>query len=352
MNWLMNNQIADMYGPYFLVIFTILTGGAVFFAWQNRLRIESRQPPLPVPDQVNPYQIGYLRGGTAEVIRIAVCELVTKGWIRQTLSSGANTNVHSIRFEAVDPKPETPLNDPVLQVVYEYFQKPQAPDSIFLSTVPEKLALPLEKWDRWMETEELTPSPASRFNINFGMFFLIFALALLAVYKLSVAMIKGHYNVLFLTILLNLAVVLILIVGMPRKLTRRGRNYLRDLQAAYRPLLQHKNWEATAIKQDAGDDWKSRSSTSTDLALASMGIFGIMALKGSEFDPVYRAYQQSSYYPSSCGASFIGFGCGSGSHVAADGGSSGGDSGGGGGDGGGAGGGGCGGGGCGGCGGS
>src|SRR5262245_38132446 len=86
MDWLLDNPVANMYGPKFLLLYV---GLAVFTILACRLAIRGSDPtknlpPLPVPSNPDPYEIAYLRGGENEVTRLIIFNLIQRKYLKTT----------------------------------------------------------------------------------------------------------------------------------------------------------------------------------------------------------------------------------------------------------------------------
>lgn len=81
MEILLDNPLANMYGPYFLVLYIFITFITVTSFAFIRLRIDKTNllPVPPVPSVLDPYEIAYLRGGLNEMARTAIFSLTQKG---------------------------------------------------------------------------------------------------------------------------------------------------------------------------------------------------------------------------------------------------------------------------------
>src|SRR5262245_24715235 len=83
MEILIDNPLATMYGPYFLIFF----GFIIFFAViilalvKNQFDRTDKFAVPSIPNNLDPYEIAYLRGGTNEVARSVIFSLLQKGFI-------------------------------------------------------------------------------------------------------------------------------------------------------------------------------------------------------------------------------------------------------------------------------
>jgi uncharacterized protein (TIGR04222 family) len=325
MNWLLNNPLGNLYGPYFLVLYIALIAVAIgWLLFQHKISIANdSRPPLPVPRQIDPYLFAYLRGSSNEVIRLGFVELLEKGWIEPVKGLKRST-----KYQSIAERPKTLDSNPLLAAIFDYFRVAKQPESMFRTNLPQQVKDKAMHWDAWIEKENLKPSSDARFSYRFQSIFLMIALGILGLYKFVVADLHGRDNVIILTVLLVSTPIALFWLGSMRRFTDRGKQFVGDVQSALRPSLMSKDPD---VKQRV----ESELTDSTSFPVYAMGVFGIMALQGTELDAAHRAFQNSQLAAGgSCGASACGSGvsCGGGASC------------------GGGGGGGCGGGGCGGCG--
>ena len=86
MNWFLHNPVADLYGPYFLLFYTIAIAVVAVACYQSiRACDGSQEVDGPgVSPKLDPYEIAYLRGGENEVTRVAVASLIQRGLLEIT----------------------------------------------------------------------------------------------------------------------------------------------------------------------------------------------------------------------------------------------------------------------------
>ncbi len=83
MDILLDNPLATMYGPYFLILY----GSLIFFTLialgisRSQIDKTNNLSLPPIPAQIDPYEIAYLRGGINEVARSVIFALMQKGFI-------------------------------------------------------------------------------------------------------------------------------------------------------------------------------------------------------------------------------------------------------------------------------
>lgn len=344
MQWLFENPLANMPGPAFLLLYLALIAGVILL-----LRIVARhiekgddQRRLPIPEKIDPLQIAFLRGGDQEVIRTAAVDLLEQGRLKQVIkNSWQKFNLPSeFKLQAANPEASDSRLPRIYQVILLLHQHPQKLKTLFGSTIRSQVSKETESFQRWIEKEELQVDSEGRAQMRKMLLLSLLFLEGVGLYKLISALVHGRSNYWYLIFLMALTLIIIPLCARHRRLTRRGQDYLRDLQTAFGSLRSLQAVEKKESKPSvAGND--------LSLPFLAMGIFGVNALEGSSLDPYYRSFQKSKSTASGCSSTTFSScgstGCG-GSSFGGFGGDGGGDSGGG--DGGS-----CGGGGCGGCGG-
>ncbi len=345
MTWL-NNPIAQMWGPYFLVLYALVF--AVLFAlirWHRRRVDQSMElGDLPMPSKIDPYPIAYLRGGLSEVSRLATVDLYQRGLIAESTpdSSGAK-RLHLL--------PEADLTDldPLLRAVAIFYRTPHKPTELLktgpMSGFNEKIAI----WDRWIENERLHHSKSAKTSHHALQTFVLAGYLALGIYKilatpreggihderyelafahtieylyslphaeaLAAAHTMGQYHILFFGVGIGIALGLIGLntdARLPR-CTDRGRRFIDNLQTAFASLKRPQS--VASATSDA-----SQPVEETDDAVLAMGVFGVAALQGGPLDMMFEHYAKSADAGSACGGG-CGSSCGSGDGGSGDGGS-------------------------------
>ena len=71
MEWLTNNTVANMRGPDFLFLYGAMIVVTLIVGWRliRSADTTGQELAFPLPSEPAPYEVAYLRGGGAEVIR-------------------------------------------------------------------------------------------------------------------------------------------------------------------------------------------------------------------------------------------------------------------------------------------
>jgi uncharacterized protein (TIGR04222 family) len=272
----------DLRGPQFLEFYLALAVIVlVAFRWGLR-RAESGEPPeLPLDD---PYQIAFLRGGTAEAARIAVMSLIDRGLLEVTGNEVERRGA-----------PWLSSFQPIERAILERCAQP-APATAVLSDA--RVAAACETYRARLEELRLLPDAAAKGRR--WSWFAIAAAILLGVgaSKIIVALERGRTNLEFLVILM--AVGLALLAGLAvRRRTGLGDAMLADLNRLFRAL----RGRAASIARG----------TMTSDAMLLAAVFGLAALPVSAFPEVKRIYAQAAGSGADGGSgSSCGSGCGGG----------------------------------------
>lgn len=297
MTWL-DNPIANLYGPYFLALYAaVAVAGIVVARWLTRDRDPTASlDPEPVPAEPDHYEIAYLRGGAAEVCRLAVAELLQRGYVE--LDGG-------IIMRAPDAPDDAHLPPPA-RTVLDWFQDetPCSFKDLFTAGGPQdRLQSYCSEVRARLEGRQLLAGPAIRSYRNRVVGLAGLLLLAFGGYKLTVALTKGFTNVGFLVMMMIAAVV---VLGFQFRglgsLTSRGRTYLERLRLAFDSFRERVSWDTTA-----GSDPRT---------LLTVGIFGAAALTGPlflDFGTALADFEKSLQRSTSDGGAVGGCGDGGGS---------------------------------------
>jgi uncharacterized protein (TIGR04222 family) len=297
MDWLFDNPLADLPGPQFLFLYAVFAGiviiAAVFFVDMQDTTGALASPPIP--QDPDPYELAYLRGGVNEVIRTAIyalrqqrlIEIIEKGRIRATGAAPGGfelTRLERRVFEAIAPAP----------LIAELFKGQNLRDDV------ERLCAAYRQ--RLAPQQLLTPPEvqrAARYALPIGIGLLVAA----AAYKIFAAILHGRSNLAFL--FMEAAAACFLVYWLVRKTSsgnasKRGKAWLTQIQLAY----------SRHVASAFGGGAANRDAAATALgasALFMVGLFGFSILKGT---PDAALAQQ--FAASQSGGGDGGGGCGGG----------------------------------------
>lgn len=192
MNWLMDNPIAELYGPAFLLIDSVFVLLVIGHAWWSVRRddLTADFDPPPIPSKPDPHAIAYLRGGANELIRLVVFDLLRRGFLQVDGTK---------RIEQAPDWPRQGLVSDTDHLVFAFFAVARKPEELFqsgnLAARVKEVNSPLEQALR--DDQLLSPPEQLRkaWGVGLAGAFLILALG---GFKLAVALAKGRSNVGFL----------------------------------------------------------------------------------------------------------------------------------------------------------
>lgn len=84
MDFLFDNPLANMFGPYFVVLYTafLVSTVIVFRISKSRLDKTAHLSLPPVPQNPDPFEIAFLRGGANELARAVIFSLNQKNLVK------------------------------------------------------------------------------------------------------------------------------------------------------------------------------------------------------------------------------------------------------------------------------
>lgn len=337
MDILLDNPLATMYGPYFLLLYGFVTLFTIlFFAlFKTRIDQSDRLPVPSVPATIDPYEIAYLRGGVNELARTAVFSLMQKGLIE--IKNEGKVSVIT-RTAASTQQRTNAIEDATLN----WFGTFRDPKDLFSPGALTYLLEPYaEDYQRRLGRQQLIASTELKKRLSTWKWLALGLVLLLGGYKAVAAIAHGHFNLLGSAIIGVIGAVAIFLIARLPWLTKLGRAYLDRLQMAFEGLRYKDNRDKIGVPDVQNPEVAGYAAF--DPLLLSVGIFGGTVLAGTAYGAYNDAFMRSQKEQAmgahaGCGAGCASSGggsCSSGSSCGSSGCSSG-----------------CGGGGCGGCGGS
>jgi uncharacterized protein (TIGR04222 family) len=297
MDLLLNNPIADLYGPYFLIVYALFVAGVLVGVrfWIAGHDATGELDPLPIPADPDPYEIAFLRGGVNELIRVVVFDLLQRGFLEHREERGTFGLTRKNKIAQAEPVPSRFDLTPIETRVLDHFVVPREAADVFKLGLPESLELECADYDRRLEDARLS---RPREQKSAAIAALLFGGALilgLGGYKFIVALWKGHTNVAFLAIMGIASLAALGFLCRNRRVSRRGQRYLDDLRRAFE-----------RIKTRAAIDSAKTDGPSSELVLVC-SLFGVSALASTP----YAYYRDMFVRGGTCGAG-VGSGCGGG----------------------------------------
>lgn len=303
MDMLLHNPIADMYGPQFLLFYSVIIVTTLVVCWRF-IQDPTKKQPLPlIPTNPDPYEIAYLRGGETELTKLAVFNLIQRGYLQ-------------VKGQSIQQAPNYPHLGDLKLIESEFFKcfysSHQADEMKFSSFLPVIVREKYAVYEQSLKNEQLLYADewkASNVKVGLAGAAIVFSLGS---YKLLVALAKGHNNVGLLVAMGVISLVMLLwLIKQPPRLSDRGQNYLKRLQGTFAQLQE-----------------KAKSSIPYALDYNLLvALFGVEALAGTSYDYYRKAFlpppspnrlsrrgsnsRQRSSSDSSCSSSSCGSSCSS-----------------------------------------
>lgn len=299
-----HNQIGDMYGPAFLLLYGSVIVATLFACWWKMSNADStaQMNPLPVATDPDPFEIAYLRGGENDVSRLAIFDLIERGYLqiveepKQSREGGTER-----RLTQVPMHPDSRHLSTLERAVFDWFSGERTAAEVFeSSTLSERVKYHCAAHEQSLLNEQLLyPEEAKQAAWGVGLTGAL-VITLLGGYKLMVALEKGRSNVEFLIVMGIVSLVVLIYICRTQRLSYRGREYLENLQQAFDQL------KARCVRPDAPALANPAAPDPAMLLLVSL--FGVSVLAGT----AYASFEQEFHRASSGGGGCGGGGCGGG----------------------------------------
>jgi uncharacterized protein (TIGR04222 family) len=281
----LHNYIADMPGPtflayyfVFLIVSVVLRSVAISF-----LRLLT--PTGGVPEDLDSYQFAFLRAGDTELLATVQFSLFQRGYLAEGHEALICAPGH----------PDVRHLTPVELSVFEGYQ------AGFDTANPTKY---VERHGRQYEAElqehGLLVGPSGLDSVRFIHYGILALYGGLGAYKLTVAMMKGYSNVLFL-VLLTIIGVIILATLRTSRVTLKGEKYLNELRKALEEYRSQLAQRSTNLTQE-------ERALAEPKATLLMGVFGAGVLMATAYGDIFEsAVPAPVASSSSSGSSFFSF---------------------------------------------
>lgn len=308
MDFLFDNPLASMYGPYFLVFYIIFIFMTlvIFSILKNQLDKTRHYAMPPIPSQPDPFEIAFLRGGENELARSVVFSLTQKNLLK-IINDGKTSRIY--RTEAKLDKQNL---SPIERTAHGWFGAARDAKEIFGPIGLAKSLRPYyETYEARLEQQHLIPDEEIKQKRNRIRKRAAFVVAGLGLYKISAALINGYTNIWGIIILGTIGLVVIMVSGKLPRQTRLGKAYLERLQIAF-DRLRNTNQLISSNKTSGSPE---EAFASFDPLLLSVGVFGGAVLAGTIYDDYNQAFQRAQStagVSGSCGSSCGSSSCSSG----------------------------------------
>lgn len=305
MDFLFDNPLASMYGPYFLgfYIFFIVSTIVVFRVLRSRLdRTAAHFSLPPIPQNPDPFEIAYLRGGANELARAVIFSLNQKNLVK-FVNEEKSSRIYPTGVE-FDQRSLKPIEMSAL----EWFGTVRETKEIFQKDGLAQMLKPYcETFQARLEMQHFFPDEEFKKRNKRLALQTFLSFGGLGVYKFIAALYNGYTNVAGIVIITFIGLFVLGIAAKMPRLTKLGKTHLQRLQIAFERIKPSNHYPISAQADSA-----SGAFATVDPFLLSVGVFGGAALAGTVYSDYNQAFQraqnQSSISSGSCGSS-----CGSGS---------------------------------------
>ena len=305
MDILLDNPLATMYGPYFLVLY----GFVIFFTLIILGIIKGGVDDTddlslpPIPSNIDPFEIAYLRGGINEVVRSVIFSLLQKNFVELKIEA------NKTEIKQTDNKASAAALSQIEQLALGWFYTARDSAEVFK---PGGLSEQLESYGQTFEArlrqQRMLTSDEMRARfapLKWTAYLLIFGLG---AYKALAALAHGSYNIIFLIIFCIVGLLIAKKVAGFARLTGLGKAYLERLQLAFdnfkleaqRPYIASSEHRVAPPASCAG----------VDPLLLSVGVFGAGILAGTIFENYHQTFLKAQQY-SAINSGSCSSGCGS-----------------------------------------
>lgn len=305
MDFLLDNPLAMMDGPAFLVLFASLIVFAIIAVAAVRAASDkSDRLNIPtIPPDPDPVEIAYLRGGPNEAARSVIFSLLQKRLIQiETNSAGSVLKpvLQAERISGLSGIEQTSIR--WIGAVSEAGKVFRKDSGLVAELQPYFSVYQARLESRQLLTTEENHAMIRRFARAVAAFVI-----LLGGYKVLVSLLYGHFNFIFTIVFASIGMGLMLAVGRLPRMTKLGKLYLERLNLAFSDL-KYKS-QAPYLRNAEGPSLQSASFAGVDPLLLSVGLFGSGILAGTVFSDYNTAFQRSQMEEAKRGSG--GGGCGS-----------------------------------------
>ncbi|MDQ3799773.1 MAG: TIGR04222 domain-containing membrane protein [Acidobacteriota bacterium] len=325
MDFLFDNPLANMPGTIFLIFYSLfaILSLIIFGIWKTQADKTANLPIPPIPANIDPYEIAYLRGGMNEVARAVVFALRQKDFLI-IQNDGKDSRIHRNQLQA-DPRSLNQMERDVLN----WFGSSREPKEVFQSHGLIRVLEPYSSvYESRLEQQQFLIDDETRDSVARGRNIVLLFVLGLGAYKFIAAITNGYFNVIGILVVAIIATLITFGVARLPRLSRLGKTYLERLQMAF-DNLKYQTLPIRQSSSDAANVLPGARFAGVDPLLLGVGVFGGAVLAGTIYDDYNQAFQraqnQAPGSSSGCGSA-----CGSSCSSSSSGGDGGGDGGGGG----------------------
>lgn len=318
----LSNPIANMQGPYFLMFYGVVIGVTLIVCRFGLKPDETGKLAIPlVPENPDPYEIAYLRGGKVEVIKVVITNLIQKGFLKLSKDGIEPTGNSDIDLNQMDLKLSA-----IEQDVLAGFTDSKNAREIVKFSGSSIFDQYYQEYQQNLKSEKLFYPDELQANILLFKRLGTLIIWLLGGYKLIVSLSQGHINVGFLLILGFVATTVLWNWCQIPRISHLGWKYLSRLQQTFEQLKQ----EISTPSEETGSNLLKgiftkphQINNSFPLFVALLvALFGIGVLSGTPYKELEQFFKQrstvshnnhpssTSHHAGGCGSSCSG-GCSS-----------------------------------------
>jgi uncharacterized protein (TIGR04222 family) len=301
MDFLFDNPLANMPGVIFLIFYSLFVIFAliVFGVWKSQADKTAKLPLPPIPANIDPYEIAYLRGGMNEVARSIVFALRQKEFLIIE-TDGKTSRLHRNRYQTDKRR----LNQ-MEQAALNWFENSREPKEVFEGYGLVNVLDPYyETYEARLEQQQFLTGREMRSRAARARNLVLLLILSLGGYKFLAALMNGYTNVFGIIVISIIAVLLTFNVGKLPRLTELGKNYLERLQMTFEKLKYQTE------RRLAQTNAEGAQFAGVDPLLLGVGVFGGTILAGTAYDDYNQAFQRAQNQATS-GSGSCGSSCGS-----------------------------------------
>jgi uncharacterized protein (TIGR04222 family) len=315
MDILLDNPLASMYGPYFLVLYGFVNLFTLIFLWFAKSGIDKTNnlPLPPIPARIDPFEIAYLRGGINEVARSVIFSLMQKNYVE------LKTEGKTSQIKRINNQNNNNLSEIEREALSWIGCSRDVKDVFQSSGLGSELENYGKTFQARLESQHMLVGDDLKISFSPWRRMAYLIILGLGAYKILAALAYGQFNFIGIIVLALCGFFIARAVAKLPRITELGKAYLERLQLAFDTLKYQS--QAAYIPTNQPKTLPQTTFGGVDPLLLSVGVFGSGILVGTVFDSYNQAFQkaQQQSAASSCGSG-CGSSCSSGS--SSDGGSS------------------------------